>query len=314
MIQCHQILPHGLSLTSLSQAIHSGESVPAWIDLVNPSDEVVAELERFLKIDILTPAEIARSGPISRLYRTDDNVFAIITAVAHADDAFPNRTAVTFVLTNKHLITLRYEDLAAFKSFYAHHSKRSDLAATKEGVFFGLLDEIIDRLSDLLERSSGQLDQLSRMAFAKRGSLDSHLTEIGRVGDLTSKIRESLLSMQRMLVFLNQDSIDLSSSARDSAAHNVSVLLDQAAYLLNQINFVLNASLGLISVEQNKTIKIFSVVAVIFLPPTLIASIYGMNFQYMPEISMRGGYPLALGAMVLSAVLPYFIFKRMRWL
>jgi magnesium transporter len=145
------------------------------------------------------------------------------------------------------------------------------------------------------------------------------LEAIGRKGDLTSNIRDCLGTLARMIGFLAHVSLqgrnDKELRARISTlANDCQSIIDHATFLTQKVTFLLDATLGLINIEQNATIKIFSVVAVVFLPPTLIASIYGMNFDFMPELAWPWGYPLALLLMVASAVLPYWFFKRRRWL
>jgi magnesium transporter len=144
------------------------------------------------------------------------------------------------------------------------------------------------------------------------------MERIGRNGDLLSKARESLVSLTRLLAFVQQSTqVQMSQDVRGrfrNVSRDATALSDHASFVSNKINFLLDATLGLINIEQNAIIKIFSVAAVVFLPPTLIASIYGMNFHHMPELGWEGGYPWALGLMVVSAVLPYVYFKRRGWL
>src|SRR5690606_32966359 len=142
---------------------------------------------------------------------------------------------------------------------------------------------------------------------------------IGRKGDLTSKIRESLVSIGRLVLFLANDAesmkwqkemrLQLKTMQRD-----VQSLSDHASYLGNKITFLLDAMIGLMSLEQNNVIKIFAVLSVVLMPPTVIASIYGMNFRNMPELDWTFGYPFALAIMLAAAVLPYLFFKWKRWL
>ena len=144
------------------------------------------------------------------------------------------------------------------------------------------------------------------------------MERIGRDGDLTSKSRESLVTLGRQLTFIQQlRAAQMSNELRArfrSLSRDVLALSDHASFLANKSSFMLQATLGLINIEQNNIIKIFSVVAAVLLPPTLIASIYGMNFRFMPELEWPLGYPLALAAIVVSAVLPYWFFRRRGWL
>ena len=185
---------------------------------------------------------------------------------------------------------------------------------------------MIDRLADILERAAGEVDQVSRDIFEPNAPRTGHakryaniLIAIGRMGDLTSKIRESLVSLGRLLLFLSNEieqmKWDKESRALLKTMHrDVQSLSDHASYLSNKITFVLDAMLGVVNLEQNNIIKLFSVMAVVLMPPTLIASIYGMNFRHMPELDNIWGYPLALVAMLAAAVLPYLWFKHKKWL
>src|SRR5207237_10287661 len=145
------------------------------------------------------------------------------------------------------------------------------------------------------------------------------LTAMGRKGDLTSKVRESLVSIGRVVTFVAAavEGVKWTKDMREqlkTMQRDVISLTDHASYLSNKITFVLDAMLGVVNLEQNNIIKLFSVMAVVLMPPTLIASIYGMNFKVMPELEWQHGYAYALFSMVLAAVLPYFLFKWNKWL
>ena len=189
-----------------------------------------------------------------------------------------------------------------------------------------LLDAVIDREADLLERIGVEVDQVSHEIFDPHGkgpdkslSYNDILKTIGSKGDLTSKVRESLVSLGRLLLFLANEAegmrwpkdtrLQLISMQRD-----VQSLSDHATYLTNKITFLLDAMLGVVTIEQNNIIKIFSIASVALMPPTLVGTVYGMNFKAMPELDWSFGYPMALLLMVVSAVLPFFIFKWKKWL
>jgi magnesium transporter len=189
-----------------------------------------------------------------------------------------------------------------------------------------LLDAVVDRAADILERIGAEVDQVSREIFEPQGrskdrtpSYNNILTSIGRKGDLTSKVRESLVSIGRLLLFLANEADALRWPKETRAQlkgmqRDVQSLSDHSTYLSNKITFLLDAVLGMVSLEQNNIIKIFSVAAVVLMPPTLVASIYGMNFRHMPELDWTIGYPLALVLMLVAAALPYLYFKWKRWL
>ena len=189
-----------------------------------------------------------------------------------------------------------------------------------------LLDAVIDRCADILERVGADVDQVSHEIFEPESERHGHtkrysqiLIAIGRKGDLTSKVRESLVSIGRLVAFLSAvvEGVKWSKDMREqlkTMQRDVHSLTDHASYLSNKITFTLDAMLGVVNLEQNNIIKLFSVMAVVLMPPTLIASIYGMNFKIMPELEWEHGYDFALIAMVAAAVLPYLAFKWKKWL
>jgi magnesium transporter len=247
------------------------------------------------------------------------------TVLSRSDTDQPEITAVTFILSSDCLVTVRYAEPRPFSRFALRAQRRYCGINSAEAALLGLLETIIDRLADILERIAMQIDNTSRDVFGdpvagnERGrDFQVVLRHIGRQGDLTSKVRESLASLERLLTFmqaLRGHKIGKSRRAQlKTLSRDIRSLSDQVAFLSGKIGFLLDATLGLINIEQNGTIKIFSVMAVLFLPPTMIASIYGMNFTHMPELSWPFGYPIALLLMLLSAAIPYWFFKRRRWL
>ncbi len=203
----------------------------------------------------------------------------------------------------------------------------------------GLLEAIIDRLADVLERVGNEIDGVSREVFRAKSAnasqtgksrkgkaaevttdLQGLIEQIGRKGDLLTAARESLVSISRLVAYHAALEAPVRKGAKDTRQRikllqrDAGSLGDHAQFLQDKINFLLDATLGLINLEQNQIIKIFTVASVAFLPPTLVASIYGMNFQSMPELNWAIGYPMALGVMVLSALLPFLFFKRKGWL
>lgn len=296
-----------------------------WIDLISPSDKEEAELEALLGIDIPTREEMEEIEISSRLYYENDASFMTATLPAHADSDDPLMGPVTFVLANNLLITVRYHEPRAFKTFPMRAEKVALGCTNGEGVLIALLEAIVDRLADILERAGHDIDKISRDVFRDNGSRGKKknfqviLEQIGRKGDFVSKVRDSLVSFERVIGFMGQVTTQHKSD-KDIRARNKTLardahsLTDHAGFLSQKITFLLDATLGLINIEQNAIIKIFSVAAVVFLPPTLIASIYGMNFEHMPELKFGLGYPMALVLMVASAVLPYLYFKRRGWL
>lgn len=298
----------------------------AWLDVIAPTSEEEAKLEAALGLDLPTREEMEEIEQSSRLYSEDGALFMTVTIPAQSEDDAPVTAPVTFVLTPRYLVTIRYHAPKAFEMFAQRGAKGGLDCKGSEQLTLSLLEVVVDRLADVLERISRDMENISRSIFAKDGAKArrgsgwrSVLEEIGRKGDMVSTIRDSLSTLDRMSVFWGQRLRDATNAAAVSARlkdleADVRGLADHSAFMSQKITFLMDATLGLIGIEQNGIIKIFSVASVVFLPPTLIASIYGMNFDVMPELNWPYGYPVALIFMVLSAILPYLYFKRRGWL
>jgi len=296
-----------------------------WADLFEPTQEEERAVEALLTVDVPTRDEMKEIETSNRLYEEGGAIYMTATVGNRLDSERPESSAITFILANGRMITNRYVDPTPVRRFM-QYVERSPAACTSAATLFaGLLEAFVERMADLLERVQAELDQVSLAIFPRNGqksasSADLHglIKQIGADGDLVSKARESLVSFQRILMYVQQsNAVTLSQDQRSrfkSTLRDVQSLSDHASFIGNKIQFLLDAVLGLINLEQNNIIKIFSVAAVMFLPPTLVASIYGMNFHYMPELDKHWGYPLALVAMLVSAVVPYIYFRRKGWL
>lgn len=294
-----------------------------WIDLLEPTPEEERFVDEVLGLDVPSEEEMQEIEVSSRLYQERNALYMTATVMIGADTSKPGRSPVTFVLVGHRLLTLRYAEPLPFRVFAAKARRLTVPSSTGEEVLAGLLDAIVDRVADILERVQGEIDMLSGEIFvreegAPKLDFDEVLRRVGRTQALTTQARESLVSIARLLSFIGRPGeTKLPKSFERSfktIARDVMALSDHASFLANNINFMLDATLGMINSEQNGIIKIFSVAAVVFLPPTLIASVYGMNFDVMPELNWGLGYPFALALMVISAVLPYYYFKRRGWL
>jgi magnesium transporter len=297
-----------------------------WIDLLNPKEAEETKVERALKLDVPTREEQREIEASSRLYQENGAHFMTATVLHQADMTEPVATPITFILAGNRLITLRYAEPRAFAIFAARCARPETNLTTGVTVLIGLIETIVDRLADFIERIQGEVDKLSHSIFEMEGGaatrqqrFDVSLKSIGREGEITSRARDSAHSLGRLLTFLahaaNERKEDKSVKARiRTAARDVASLADHVSFLSNKIVFLLDATLGMINIEQNNIIKIFSIAAVVFLPPTLVASAYGMNFEFMPELKWAFGYPLAIVLMVVSAVVPYVFFKWKGWL
>ncbi len=295
-----------------------------WIDLLSPSRTEKDEVEQHIGRDIPTREEMVEIELSSRLYKENNILFMTATMIAQSDSPTPKLDPVTFVLTQQQLITIRYIEPQSFSLFNSKLKKLDNTHRDAVTLLIELLDITIDRLADILELVGARLDEYSKTIFrpqTKRSvKLDYQqlMQEIGANGDLNTKARESLVTFNRLISFFGQTAdsrIDHEGQLRlTTLGKDIVSLSDHANFLSSKINFLLDATLGMVNIEQNDIIKIFSVAAVIFLPPTLIASIYGMNFHTMPELSWKYGYLYSIGAILFAAWLPYKYFKHRKWL
>jgi magnesium transporter len=298
----------------------------AWIDLFNPSVAEDKAVERLAGIAVPTREDMQEIEISSRLYIESGARYMTATLMCQSDTEMPKTTAVTFILAGHRLVTVRYDEPKPFALVENKLARNCSPSITGEMIMMELLDAVIDRCADILERIGTDVDTVSHDIFEPESERHGNarrysqiLITIGRKGDLTSKVRESLVSIGRLVTFLSA-AVEGAKWTKDmreqlkTMQRDVASLTDHASYLSNKITFVLDAMLGVVNLEQNNIIKLFSVMAVVLMPPTLIASIYGMNFRDMPELGWDLGYPLALLAMVAAAVVPYWIFKLKKWL
>lgn len=320
-------VPRGTSLDRI--AVTSDVDVPdsaVWFDLVNPAHEEDKVVERKVGAAVPTREEMQEIEITSRLYVENGARYMTATLMCQSDTDTPKTTPVTFIISGHRLITVRYDEPRPFMIVGNKLARNCSPTVTGESVLMDLLDAVIDRAADILERIGSEVDQISHDIFEPEAggadrtrSYNEILKAIGKKGDLASKVRESLVSIGRLLLYLANEA-DSMRWAKESRAQlrgmqrDVHSLSDHAAYLSNKIQFLLDAMLGVVTIEQNNVIKIFSVAAVALMPPTLIASIYGMNFKHMPELDWTLGYPIAIVLMLLAAALPYFVFKWKKWL
>jgi len=319
--------PSGTQSVNPASANCAGSLLGAiWIDLLDPSPQETRAVESALGIELPTRKEVQEIEVSSRLYVENQTVFMTATVMVQADTPHPETTPVTFAYQPQRLVTLRFAEPTPFTTFPPKFQRTPEAFATAQKVFIGLVDEIIERVADILESVGSDLNAVSRILFAeaspqpvKKPSVDytAVLTRIGHNGERAANARETLVSISRLLAFFAEACPGPVAEPLDehwrTVSRDVSALSDHATFLSNKVNFFLDATLGHINIEQNSIIKLFSVLAVVFLPPTLIASIYGMNFEYMPELKWPLGYPFSFLLIVLSAILPYLFFKRKGW-
>lgn len=290
-----------------------------WIDLINPTREEDAAVEKALGLSVPTREEMAELEASSRVYRENGVTYATADLITNGDDALPGLEPVTFVLTDGPLVTVRYTDPRPFAMLMDKVGREPALCTSGVDMFLNLMEAVIDRSSNILSANGNRVEDIAGHVFSggRAVGFEKLITKLGKAQIASARIDQSLAGLLRVFAFVGMDErVDtdearahLRSLGRDAdslIAHNQSVAV--------AINFQLSAALGLINIEQSSIIKIFSVAAVAFMPPTLIASIYGMNFRYMPELTQPWGYPVAIAAMVVAAILPLAWFKRKGWL
>jgi magnesium transporter len=299
-----------------------------WIDLEEPTEAEEKLVEQRIGLNVPTQAEMAEIEPSSRLYERNGALYMTVSVLCGVEDGTPTTTPIGFVLSNNRLVTIRYATPKPVRAFADHVRREPELARDAATVLLRLLDAIIDRLADELENLSGEIEKISHHIFHRNVDqrripaerLTSLLTRIGRAQSLLAKCGYSAVSTGRMLSFLAGMPKVHEAAEPDTQRHlaslsrDVASLSEHANFLTDNLQFLLDASLGLISIEQNAAMKLFSWAALIFLPPTLIAGIFGMNFHHMPELDWTYGYPLSLAAIVASAVLPILYLKRRGWI
>lgn len=318
----------------VAQTALAGEELPpnaVWIDLLNPTHEEDLQTETWTQAAIPTREDMVEIEESSRFYAENGAQYLTASILHSTENKHHGIEPVSFILTGSMLVTVRYSEPKAFALYISRATKPGNglINAKCSGVtiLLGIIEAVTDRIADILEGVAGDIDHNS-FAIFRRSEKDrpmttknfrDSLTRIGGQGAFLSKIRESIAGVSRLLVYMTAIT-EQNTSKKETRAWIKSLERDTQSlstyvdFLSNKITFLLDTVVGLISIEQNAIIKIFSVAAVAFMPPTLVASIYGMNFNFMPELDEVWGYPMALGVMIASAVIPLLIFKRKGWL
>jgi len=299
-----------------------------WIDLLNPTAEEKSLVEKRAGVHIPTIDALNEIESSSRL-AVDRGTIALSTpVVAQGDGPDAFLSPVGFILTKSFVVSIRFAELASFDSV-AKRIRRADELRSSAGVFIALLESFVDRGADVLERLGSDLDKVSRSVFRGDVSKRKHavrsnkslrrvLSTVGATGDRLSLARDALMGLGRIAQFvatLQKDWFEHEFKARLGAvSKDIGSLHEYEGQLSNKVQFLLDAVLGFITIEQNDLFKVLTIVSVVGIPPTLVAGIYGMNFKLMPELAWQWGYPFGLAMILLSAVLPIAWFKWRGWL
>ena len=315
----------------VAKQLEMGEVPPEaalWIDMLNPTEHERLFVSTALGLDLPDTQEMLEIEVSSRLYGEKDALYLTIDILCGFDTPNPEVGVLLIVKTPKHLTTVRYCEPRAIQIFAGRLRNDADLFSTVDDGLLSLLDAITDRIADILETVGASTDMLSRQIFRassqlpkasqKERQLQEILHGIGKTGDITHKIRGTINDMVRLTTFLGHRlalTLRADQAAKFHALESdLRSLNDHAQFMSHETTFLLDATLGQINIEQNKIIKIFSVVTVVFLPPTLFASMWGMNFHNIPELNWDHGYYMALAVMLISAILPLAYFKHRGWL
>ncbi|WP_295559642.1 magnesium transporter CorA family protein [uncultured Hyphomicrobium sp.] len=296
-----------------------------WFDLVNPTKEEDNHVEGLLNISVPTRAEMREIEASSRFYQENGASYMTGFLVHNIDPQTLGSSTVTFILTGNALVTVRYTDHKAFPDFLSRVERGDATCRTGAAIMIGIIETLIERQADLIVEIQDRVDKLAQGIFElkKRRTKDTKLETLlkgtGTQGDIVARVTESATSLERVLHFMRNTAQERNCDGKifqriETVDRDLTSLAEHRRFLSDRISFLLNATLGLISNEQNQIIKLFSVMAVMLMPPTLVASIYGMNFIHMPELQWLEGYPMALGLMFLSALIPFIYFRHKGWL
>jgi magnesium transporter len=303
-------------------------SEAAWLDLMDPTESERALAERLTGLRVPSHEEIAEIESSSRVFTENGATYLSMPYSLLDSDGRSKATSLGFVLSDQYLLTLRFEKLPAFETYseaFSHGGRKGSAEA-----FVGLAEAIVDRMADVLERVAMELTQLSKATFrgdSKSGrknvrradrELRAILTAVGESGDALGNLRDSVLGMGRMASYVQQFceswkppelKVRLQTLRQDIASLN-----DYDQQLNNKVNFLLDAVLGFINIEQNNGVKVLTIASVVGIPPTFVVGLYGMNFKNMPEYDWTYGYQFGWLLIVLSILLPLIWFRVKGWI
>ncbi|MBX9925378.1 MAG: magnesium transporter CorA family protein [Hyphomicrobiaceae bacterium] len=298
----------------------------AWIDLINPTAEEDQHLQQQLGVEIPTRAEAREIEASNRVYQEKGASYMTAYVMFNIEQPNPGTSNVTFILAGNRLVTVRYVEPKAFPFFLSRVERGEATCTCGPSIMIGILESMLHRTADLIERIQDDVDGMARELFEINGARRKHresfavyLRGTGRDADIVARAQESAVSIERVLAYFatmaRERSDDPAVLGRIASAKSDIVSLNEnMKFLQGRTSFLLDATLGMISTEQNQIIKLFSVMAVMLMPPTLIASIYGMNFKHMPELEWVYGYPTAVALMILAGIIPFFYFRAKGWL
>jgi len=287
-----------------------------WIDAHEPDDDERERLNAFLADELPAGEDVEEIESSARYFVDADGIHVHSLFLSQSEGRHGN-TTVAFILQPERLITFRDCELADFRLLRLRARSGQVEASSAQTLMMTIFEQKVENLADTLEDIHRKLENVSHLVLEEEGSdLEDAIDQLAKLEDSNGKIRLCLMDTQRSVSFLIRHlrgHSEIQETARE-VMRDVETLMSHTAFLFDKINFLMDSTQGFINIQQNQIIKIFSIAAVVFLPPTLVASIYGMNFTYMPELTWPYGYPFALGLMVIAGVSPYLYFKHKNWL
>jgi magnesium transporter len=291
-----------------------------WIDLASPTDDERALVQSVFRLELPEDEELKDLQASARHYQDEHGIHIRSTFVqSNADGAMS--VNLSFTLHEGRLLTVHEEDLAFLRLFRMRARADVGMVTDAVDIMLGCYALSVEQDADVLEDIYRILDEISILVLDRRKDITDrtmrdNVERIASQEDLNGKVRLDLMDNRRALSFLMRSRVlspDQQQEAR-GVLRDIESLNGHTGFIFDKINFLMDALLGMISLAQNKIIKIFSIAAVVFLPPTLVASIYGMNFRVMPELAWPWGYPFAVALMILAAGTPYWYFRNKGWL
>jgi magnesium transporter len=293
-----------------------------WVDLCDPTGDELARVRTATGLRIPDQGQISEIESSSRLAFEAGAYYLSTPLVAVREDGELVLMSVGFVLSSRVLLTIRFGPLRSFDA--AHDAFRAQPARTAEEAFLRIFEILVDRSADKLEHAGAECEELSRRTFRRRArsklasELRTTLTRVGTAADRTSLLRDALLGLGRIAAYVMESGIEgaprVSAIRMKAIRADVASLTDYEAHLSGKLQFLLDATLGFINIEQNEIVKTLTVASVVGIPPVLVAGIYGMNFRVMPELTWSFGYPMAIVLIIASALIPLLWFKGRGWM
>ncbi len=303
-------------VTEEAQPLAQRLAQSTWIDAHEPDDEERDRLNAFLADELPAGEDVEEIESSARYFVDADGIHVHSLFLSQSEGRHGN-TTVAFILQPERLITFRDCELADFRLLRLRARSGQVEASSAQTLMMTIFEQKVENLADTLEDIHRKLEDVSHLVLEEEGSdLEDAIDQLAKLEDSNGKIRLCLMDTQRSVSFLIRHlrgHSEIQETARE-VMRDVETLMSHTAFLFDKINFLMDSTQGFINIQQNQIIKIFSIAAVVFLPPTLVASIYGMNFTHMPELTWPFGYPFALGLMVVAGVSPYLYFKHKNWL